>query len=145
MKWVLQLFHYCLLRVSRLPFRKQELRWSWIIALKWGGKARNVGSPRQLDSQGRLMERKSFQREDPGNLQSDPLSIQLEYWSVHARRKRSNAKTRTILKVLEGKTPRTHTEPGIVLVPTIQRGNPHNLWAKISCRLNTALVLPSKP
>lgn len=109
-------------------------------------KAIDLGSPRQLDSQGRLTEGRELQRENPGDLQRDLLSFSLSAnWSVQEWWKLPRTRKRAILKVLEGKTLQTHSGPGIVPVPTIQGEKPHNSWAKISPRLNTALVLPSKP
>lgn len=86
--------------------------------LSWEPLAEGPGGPRQLEFTGqKIREERTAQTENAGDLQRDPLQnagSQLGY----ACEKTTQGQGKNTLRGLEGAVPGTHTELGIVSIPT---------------------------
>ena len=104
-------------------------------ALSWEPFAEGPRGPRQPEFTGKIREEGTAQRENAGALQRDPLQnsgSQLGY----ACAKTTQGQGKNSLRGLEGAVPGTHTELGIVSIPTatLETLISSGTWGKVSIR-----------
>ena len=110
------------------------------VSLLWGGRARSLGRPKQLEFTGQRTAERELQ-------QSEESSPQAFNWILNSTCMWRNYPSlrKEHLKEARETISKVHTRPGMVCIPTNQSGKPHKLWGiKLILQKNIASVVEKK-